>query len=128
MNHTTIRTDYGSVLSETAFRLAREVGDAAKDGGWAATEAARLHAWVQADVVPWAKEATRDLDPRERASINPYIVAIAELDAQMLGTAGSSAAELADRLKSVVEQLVTRVRPQHANRAPVVPQQRDKAT
>lgn len=127
MNHTKIRTDYGSMLSETVFRLARDVQSAAEDG-WAATETARLHAWVNAELVPWARAAARDLDPRERAAINPYIVQLGELDAQMLGTAGSPAAELADRLREVVDQLVDRVSQQARPVASVVPQQRDKVT
>lgn len=125
MQQTKSRSEYAAGLSETAFRLTRDVHHAVADGGWAAAEAGRLHSWVRAELVPWARSAVRDLDARQRGAINPYLVQLDNLDAQMLGTAGASAAELAYQLRVVADRLVARVSSAPAAGAKLVPQQRD---
>ena len=117
MQQTKSRSEYAAGLSETAFRLTRDVHHAVAAG--------RLHSWVRAELVPWARSAVRDLDARQRSAINPYLVQLDNLDAQMLGTAGASAAELAYQLRVVADRLVARVSTAPMTGAKLVPQQRD---
>ncbi|MFA7267191.1 MAG: hypothetical protein WC054_12850 [Candidatus Nanopelagicales bacterium] len=125
MQYTKTGSKYAAGLSETASRLTRDVHHAVADGGWAAAEAGRLHTWVRAELVPWARSAVRDLEPRQRSVINPYLVQLENLDAQMLGTAGASAADLAYQLRITADRLVARVGTATTNAAKLVPQQRD---
>ncbi len=127
MNSTMIPPDYGHQLSETVHRLTRDVHEAVEDGGWAAAESGRLHAWVHAEVVPWARGATLGLATPHCAAINNYLNDLTRLDAQMLGTAGITAADIASQLKLAVDRLVERVRIGHAHSASQFPLQRDNA-
>ena len=106
MTTTSTPTDYGTVLTTNLNRLVRQLEEAVEDGTWAVSEAASLHTWVRAELVPWATTMIHHLDPATRAALSPYFAELAALDVQLLGTAGRSAAELAHQLEVVADKLV----------------------
>ena len=108
MTTTSTATDYGTVLTTNLNRLVRQLEEAVEDGTWAVSEAASLHTWVRAELVPWATTMIHHLDPAARAA-QPYFAELAALDVQLLWDfAGRSAAELAHQLEVVADKLVRR--------------------
>jgi hypothetical protein len=106
MTTTSAATDYGTVLTTNLSRLVRQLEEAVEDGTWAVAEAALLHIWVRAELVPWATATINHLDPATRVALSPYFAELAALDVQLLGTAGRTAAELARQLEVVADKLV----------------------
>lgn len=125
MNMTAIPRDYGLQVSRTVQRLTRDIHDAATEGDWAVSEVSRLHAWMLAEVVPWARSVANELDPPQRARVNQFLVDLADLDAIMLGTAGTAAADVADQVKQTIDRLVVRVGFGLTSTESLVPEQRD---
>lgn len=128
MNATTTPPDYGTVLTTTLSRLVHQLEEAVDDGTWAVSEAAALHGWVRAELVPWASSVASTLDPRTRRELQPLFAELAALDAQLLGTAGSAAAAMARQLEVVADRLVATTHPRARIVSSAVPRQRDNAS
>ena len=106
MATSTSTTGYGAALPTNLSRLVRQLEEAVEDGTWAVSEAASLHSWVRAELVPWATATVHRLDPETRRTLGPYFTELAALDVQLLGAAGRSAAELARQLEVVADKLL----------------------
>ena len=98
--------DYVDVLDATLHRLVTQVREAVDDGTWAVSESAQLHAWLRAELLPWAAASVRTLDMRTRDTMGPVFAELAALDVELLGCAGIAAAQMAERLQSTGTRLL----------------------
>ncbi len=97
---------YAAIIDSAMRRLVQHVQEAVDDGTWAVAEAAQLHAWVRAELLPWAAELMRTADPTTRETLAPVFTQLAQLDAELLGTCGRPAAALAHKLQDSGTQLL----------------------
>ena len=90
MTTTSTATDYGTVLTTNLNRLVRQLEEAVEDGTWAVSEAASLHTWVRAELVPWATTMIHHLDPATRAALSPASPSWPRLTSSFLGLQGAA--------------------------------------
>lgn len=100
---------YAAIIDSAMKRLVAHVHQAVADGTWAVNETAQLHAWVRAELMPWAAEVLRTSDPAARASLAPAFAELAKLDADLLGTCGRPAAALATKIQDSGSQLLRKL-------------------
>lgn len=98
--------DFATAIQRTLDRLVDEVVEAVDDGTWGAAEGARLHAWIRAELLPWAADMLRQASPGTRAVAGPALSRLAGLDAQLLGTYGASASHAASNLHTAATTLI----------------------
>lgn len=121
----TMDTGLHAQMSTTATRLITDIEAAARDGSWAATEISRLHMWLTAELLPWAKTWSVHLPHHVAGEVTRHMVTIAHLDAQLLGTAGKHAAHVALMLEDTISCLVDDIAQVTELRGATIPQQRD---
>lgn len=101
-----IDADYSLHLRATLGRLCRELVESVEEGGPGLSEIVRLHAWLRADFVPWTSRRLDDMNLATRSALSDLMAQVGTLDARLVTTAGTEAAELADRMRRLGTDLV----------------------
>ncbi len=101
-----IDADYSLHLRATLGRLCRELVESVEEGGPGLSEIVRLHAWLRADFVPWTSRRLDDVNLATRGALSDLMAQVGSLDARLVTTAGTEAAELADRMRRLGTDLV----------------------
>lgn len=99
-------TEYSLHLRATLGRLCRELAESVEEGGPGLNEIVRLHAWLRADFVPWTSLRLDRMNAATRSALSDAMAQVGNLDANLVTTAGTEAAELADRLRRLGTDLV----------------------
>lgn len=99
-------TQYSLHLRATLGRLCRELVESVEEGGPGRSEIVRLHTWLRADFVPWTSRRLDRMNAATRSALSDTMTQVGNLDATLVTTAGTEAAELADRLRRLGTDLV----------------------
>lgn len=87
--------------------LVRNVEDAVTDGAWGASEAASLHLWLRAELMPWAMGELRTYPHPER--LGHLMAEIVDLDSVILVAVGEELVQATRLMERAVHDLADRL-------------------